>query len=184
MNTISRRKMTILAVMVSLAGASTSLAVGTGTFYTTCNIRYEHPLKIYSTNYHAGDLLPGGTRIEIHTCKSGKVKFRVEGQGVECMYTYVRKHSSLTFEQEFDRLFSAEDRFSPVVKDASSTVRNAISKGFVLEGMSKDQVLASYGWPPSHVTINPETDDTWKYWIKRMTTKTITFENGIVVNIQ
>ena len=49
--------------------------------------------------------------------------------------------------------------------------------------MSKEAVLMSYGYPPSHMTPSTE-GDVWKYWDHKFRAKLIYFRNNRVVEVQ
>lgn len=172
----------LLGLVVGVSCLSV-MAVEKGTYFTTANIWYEHPEKIYSTNYHAGRIIPAGTEVEVFYAKRGRVKFRIKDKKAGFLFTYVRKHSSLGFEEEFARLFSSENRFAKLSKKFSSKERAAVEEGKVVEGMSREAVLAAYGYPPSHKT--PDLDDNlWIYWVKRMSTKEVVFKKGKVSSVR
>lgn len=155
------------------------LAAGKGTYFTTANIWYEHPEKIYSTNYHAGRIIPAGTEVEVLSAKKNRVKFRVKGKEANYLFTFVKKHSSLGFEEEFSRLFSAKNSFAEALKKFTKAEKEAVEEGKVVEGMGREAVLAAYGYPPSHMTPDLD-DDHWIYWVKRMSKKEISFKKGKV----
>lgn len=178
----NRRTMLIIGVVVCVSCMGVQ-AAKIGTYYTTSNIWYEHPEKIYSTNYHAGKIIPAGTEIEVLSIKKGKVRFNIKAKETVFLYTYVKKHSSLSFDEEFSRIFSAENNFAEASKKFSGKEKKAVEEGKIVEGMSRKAVLAAYGYPPSHTTPDLE-DDTWMYWIKRMTTRQVVFEDGKVSSVQ
>ena len=157
----------------------TTFAINTGTYFTRVNIWYEHPEKLYSTNYHAGRIIPAGSEVDVFYAKKGRLKFRIKKIGMECMWTHVTRHSSLSFGREFDRVFAVENSFAKTSRQFHAQEKKAIDAGEIVPGMSRKAVLAAYGYPASHMT--PDLDDNqWIYWMKRMTTKKVTFENGKV----
>lgn len=163
--------------------AFSALALEAGTYYTASNMWYENPQKIYSTNYHAGDMIPGGTEVEVLSMRKGKVRFMIPGQSEKFNYIHVRKHSSSTAEDKIGRVFTVENQFADLLGNSEVEVQNAIQAGHIALGMTKAQVIASYGPPPSHVTPDAKIADTWKYWDKRTLTREVTFNEGVVVAI-
>lgn len=179
---VNKRTMWMIGAVACVTVLS-ALAAISGTYYTTANIWYELPEKIYSTNYHAGHIIPAGTEIEVLSEKKGKVRFKIKGEETVFLYTHVKKHSSLSFDKEFSRLFSSKNSFAEASKKFSAKEKKAVEEGDIVEGMSRAAVLAAYGYPPSHTT--PDLDeDNWTYWVKRMTTRQVVFEDGKVSSVK
>lgn len=177
------RRIMLLMSAAACVPAMRVLAVDPGTYYTTANIWYEHPEKIYSTNYHAGRIIPAGTEVEVLSVKKTKVQFKVKGEETVFLYTYVKKHSSLSFDEEFSRIFSSKNTFAAVSKKFTAAEKTAVEEGEVVKGMSREAALAAYGYPPSHVT--PELDDNlWIYWVMRFSKKEVTFKDGKVSSVK
>ena len=57
-----------------------------------------------------------------------------------------------------------------------------IEKGQVVKGMSKNDVIVTYGYPPKNRTSDI-TDNTWIYWNDENNSVRIVFRNGKVVEI-
>ncbi|VGO12057.1 hypothetical protein PDESU_00606 [Pontiella desulfatans] len=176
--TLSRRRMVALGAVSCLPGLG-AFAAEKGTYFTTANIWYEVPQKIYSTNYHVGRIIPAGSEIEVSSISRNRVAFKVKGNDAEYLWTFFVKHSSLDFEKEFARLFSKTNTFSELAKKLDEKTLSAIQKGKVEDGMAREAVLASYGYPPSHRTPDLD-DDVWVYWINRFKTRSVNFEDGKV----
>lgn len=87
MKTNSRTMLLALAACVPCLAV---LAAKPGSYYTTANIWYEHPEKIYSTNYHAGRIIPAGSEVEVLSAKGRRVKFRVKGKKTEFLSRMAR----------------------------------------------------------------------------------------------
>ena len=73
-----------------------------------------------------------------------------------------------------------ENRFADVVTNSEPEMQAAIQSGEVVSGMTRDQVIAARGYPPSHVTQSYQTDDIWKYWDRRAETRQVFFVNDVV----
>ena len=155
------------------------------TFYTTANIWYENPAKIYSTNYHRGAIIPVGTKVTIKKVASDEIKF-VDERGIGFTVIYLQKHSApnTTIWNYFDQYFSEENpmRKSGPFEKFSKNEKNNIKIGQIKEGMSKSAVLMSYGYPPTHRTPSLESD-VWIYWSSRFMKITVYFTDGKVFNI-
>jgi hypothetical protein len=142
--------------------------VGGQRLYTTANIWYERPDKIYSTNYHKGTILPSGTEVKDVSRAGNKIVFS-EVSGLTYTLHHVKSHSTIALEELFERYFSTDDPMAEGGKFSRFTdeEKRHISSGTVSVGMSKDAVLTAYGYPPSHRTPSLA-HNTWIYWRHRM----------------
>ena len=159
------------------------VAVG-GSYFTRVNIWYENPEKIQSTNYHTGEILPAGTSIKVLKIDKNVVMFRDE-KGTNFTLTYNSKHSGGTLSDYLERMFSEENVLdSKEYKKLSKEEKASISKGAVVEGMSKSAVLIAYGYPPVHKTKSTDMN-TWFFWETRKKMVEVTFsEDGLVTLVQ
>ena len=152
------------------------------TFYTTANIWYEHPKKIYSTNYHMGAILPVGTIVKIKKVRSKEIQFTDE-DGQSFIITFLKKHSSneMTIWDYFDQYFSEENpmREGGPFHKFSKDEKDNIKTGEIAVGMSKAAVLMSYGYPPSHKTPSLKSNR-WIYWINRFVNRSVNFKDDKV----
>ena len=132
------------------------------TYYTALNIWFEDATEIMTTNYHKGQMLPINTKVVITKYGNSGFSFTDE-KGIKYSVIYVKKYSVLPVKEIFDRYFTGQevslDRFT-------GEERKNIEAGAIAEGMSKEAVLASYGYPPAHQTLSLESDQ-WKYWKAR-----------------
>jgi hypothetical protein len=168
--------MTVL--LVTLAGSS---ALGADSplgksYYTRCNIWYENPKAIMSTNFHKGGRLPVGTKVKILGLGEGKVTFLDEGTGTMALI-YVRRHTQVSFQEFFDRHFDERDPRGTdgVFNKLTKSEQVNIETGAIAAGMSKDAVLMAYGYPPSHRTPDLKADK-WSYWKGRNETVVVNFD--------
>jgi hypothetical protein len=166
--------------------------------YLCCNTHYEKP-EITDVNYQRGAIIPYGTRVQILEVGSKRVKFQPTGHPP---ITLTLRHGKnvLTMDQYLDRLFLAEDpreKLRPVAvrpsgkgkksagkaaaESPSKTIK-LIDQGIVEEGMTREQVLMSLGYPPAHRT--PSLDaPMWTYWANRWATFEVYFEGDKVVRV-
>jgi len=171
-------------LMLSFCAPSPPLSkeVSGRTFFTAANIWYEIPEKILSTNYHLGTILPVGTKVEVDEVTSGEIRFRSE-HGQDFKFIFIKKHSSAETEisDYFHMYFSTENPLregGPYQKFSDKEKKN-IEKGTIEVGMSKEAVLMSYGYPPTHKTPSLE-GDIWVYWTSRFANSAVHFVNGRV----
>lgn len=152
------------------------------TFYTTTNIWYENPEKVYSTNYHRGTILPVGTKVTIKKLRGEEIQF-VDKSELTFKIIFLKKHSShkMTIWDYFDQYFSEENpmRKGGPFQKFSKDEKDNIKMGEIAVGMSKAAVLMSYGYPPSHRTPSLKSDG-WIYWTNRFVNSPVYFKNGKV----
>jgi len=177
-----------LCVLVVLFCLSLSHASGAnkGTYYTKVNIWYENSQKIASTNYHRGAMIPVGTKVNVLGISGDKITFTTEDQqGVTFVLINMRKHSLVDTQVLFTQHFSETDpkaaggEFSKF----NNKERDNIEAGTVSEGMSREAVIMSYGYPPKHRTP-ALTNNIWTYWDARATRRVVSFRNERVSRIE
>lgn len=149
--------------------------------YTTTNIWYERPTKILIL-FHAGAMLPVGTKITLGDMNSKAVRFTDESDTNFRIYT--RKYYNLTGPKMVELLFSKKN---PLAKGGkfhkfSKMEQKQIKLGQIKKGMSKQAVIMAYGYPPTHVNPSIESDS-WQLWKTRWNKLQVTFENGKVSRV-
>jgi len=150
--------------------------------YTKTNIWYERPTKILIL-FHAGVMLPVGTKVTLGDMNSKALRFQRE-DGMQ-FRIYTRKYYNLTGPEMAKLLFSKEN---PMAKGGafhkfSKMERKQIKLGQIKEGMSKQAVIMAYGYPPTHVNPSIESDS-WQLWKTRWNRLIVNFKNGKVSSIQ
>ncbi len=188
MKTIMKRRKAVVGAVVLFAALG-SYAMNQGTYYTKVNIWYENPEKIFSTNYHVGRILKAGTKVIVTGTDSGD-QVRVSGLGgrqirftdpetaISYIMTYVPRHSSISFEEYFERHFSETE---PVFSFSKKEMEH-IRRGTIGEGMCKEAVIVAYGYPPSHKTPSVKLD-LWIYWVSRYNTRHVRFDGDKVFEV-
>ena len=152
------------------------------TLYTKTNIWYERPTKILIL-FHAGAILPVGTKITLGDMSSKAIKFTTkDGRNFRI---YTRKYYKLTGPEMAKLLFSSKN---PMAKGGtfhkfSKMEQKQIKLGEIKKGMSRKAVIMAYGYPPTHANPNLE-QNTWTLWKTRWNRLIITFQNGKVSNIK
>jgi hypothetical protein len=148
-------------------------------FFTKCNIRFEHKDKIPSTNYHVGLMLAAGTKVKITACSKGRIQFTDEASGTAYTILQNTKHNPIELSKLFSQYFSPDNVLenNGLFNKFSRDERENMSKGTLAVGMSKEAALVAYGYPPNHRT--PSTDfDTWLYWNSKIQTVEVRFADG------
>lgn len=157
--------------------------------YTQCNMWYEHPQKMFSTNYHAGTILPIGTEIAVTKITYRKIHFRAVGLDFPFCVHFMPQHTasraggSESILKFFNRYFSPDNPSAPggLLSRATEAELRMIKAGKLSVGMSKWAVLRSYGYPPGHRTSLE--GNVWTYWVKKFNRIRVTFEDDRVTGV-
>ncbi len=145
--------------------------------YTQTGIWYI-PKKSYfvatGTNYASGDYLPPNTKVTVSRIEKKYFIFNADGKTI---YMYnVPKYTGLNMSEFFDRTLKP----TPVdMGKFTSLERKSMKTGLLKNGMSKEAVLVSRGYPPIHKTPSIS-GDTWVYWNSRGYHYPLIFKNGRV----
>jgi len=149
----------------------------TGSRYTCCNIHYEKPDSLSDANYTVGALLPFGAPATVQSMTKKSVTFGAGGNTFTLTQAYGADQESP--QQYFAKVLVETDphvRFNMF----SKSVQDAISNGRVEKGMTKEQVIMSLGYPPTHRTASTQAN-IWTYWYNRWVTFVVNFdEQGFV----
>lgn len=127
--------------------------------YTCCNFHYEKDW-INDGNYAQLPMIPAGSPIRVIDYGRYRASVDIDGKAFRLGLDYGR--TAETTEQWVAKLIVASD---PKVKMAGypANVRQAIQKGQVMVGMSKEQVIMALGYPLTNE--NPQLDaPLWRYW--------------------
>jgi len=149
------------------------------TLYTCCNLRYEGG-EINDANYGVGSMLPFGSAATVLKASSGSITFRAGGGDLTLYHKYGTAQE--TSQQYFGKILVDAD---PHVRFATypAQVQSAITDGRIERGMTKEQVIMSIGYPPSHRTTSTEMN-TWIYFYNRWITYQVQFgADGKLSNI-
>ena len=146
---------------------------------TCCNIHYETQ-EINDANYYVGSTLPLGTPALVQGVTDDSVTFLAAGHTLTLYHQYGKDQESMR--QYLDKTLVADD---PKVRVATypRAVQDAIRDGRVERGMTREQVILSLGYPPTHRT--PSTDASeWTYWYNHWVTYQVQFgPDGKVANV-
>ena len=124
------------------------------------------------TNYASGQYLPPNPKVTVSRIEK---KYFIFSTGSKTVYLYnVPKYTGLDMSAFFDRMLSLE----PVKMNRfTRTELISMKTGLLQNGMSKEAVLTSRGYPPIHKT--PSTaEDNWVYWNSRGYNYPLTFKNN------
>ena len=160
--------------------------------YTAYNLWWEKPEALWCINYKTGNMIPAGTpvrnvdfsRAQARGAERRALSFETAADGRK-YWVNIRGafHPGKSIEDYRAMLFT-EKTFEQLTAGFAAAEIDAIKEGIVIEGMSKQGVLVSYGYPPEHKT--PALDsDRWLFWMNRFRSKAICFdENDAAVACQ
>jgi hypothetical protein len=178
-----------VVVLLTLAPAG-ALAeeTGGGQLYTTQNLWFEQANSLWCINYKTGTIIPAGTAVKDVAVVKAETGAMAGGQRVAIGFTTVeggqrylvnfapKFHPGKAIEDYQTLLFSSRT-LTELTAGMSEQEVEAIRAGKVVEGMSKQAVLVSYGIPPEHKTTSPDANR-WMYWTTRFVSKEICFDNA------
>ena len=127
--------------------------------YACCNLHYSGDW-ISDSNLAQLPFIPAGTPISVRKIDGYRAYVEVEGKPMRLGHDYGRADE--TTEQWVNKLVVLDDPKAKIAK-FSPAVRNAIAKGQLMKGMTKEQVIMSVGHPQTNE--NPRLDGPyWRYW--------------------
>lgn len=146
---------------------------------TCCNIHYETD-DINDANYFVGSTIPPGTPVQVQAMGSDSVTFTANGKKLSLHHRYGTAQESL--QQYVNKILVADDPKTRLAS-FSRSAQQAIHEGRVEKGMTKEQVIMSLGYPPTHRTASTN-DSEWTYWYNRWVSYKVQFDNqGVVANV-
>ncbi len=183
------RLMTVMLALTALGiagGCRTGDAVETeasqkrytGGVYTAYNIWHENADGVSCVNYHRGAMIPAGTALQsAEVSRKNRIKF-VTQDGREFTLRFRSGfHPGVSIHQYLERMVT-ERTFEELTANFTQEEIDAIQRGTIVIGMSKEAVIISRGYPPEHETPTTSSN-VWKYWENRFKTKLVHFDaNG------
>lgn len=154
-------------------------------YYTKANMCYERQNQILSINWHLGAILPAGTQVKVVGYGKDKIRFEVSSMSASFTLINAKRYSTINLEMLFKQYFSKDDIYAQggLISNFTQEEQENIKKGIISEGMSKEAVLVSYGYPPSHRTPNTKLDY-WEYWKNKFKRDIVYFQYNKVVKIE
>lgn len=142
------------------------------TLYTCCNIHFEKD-EIVDANYYVGSNLAFGSPVAIQGMTKDSATFTAGATKLTLLHRYGTQQESL--DQYLSKVLVSTD---PHVRFQSfpPKVQEAITNAKVEKNMTREQVLMSIGYPPTHKTASID-QPTWTYWYNRWVTYTVTFDD-------
>jgi hypothetical protein len=146
---------------------------------TCCNIHYEGE-EVSDANYFVGATLPAGTPVQVQSMRSDSVTFTADGKKLSLYHRYGTAQESL--QQYVNKVLVSDDPKAHLATFPRAA-QQAIRDGRVEKGMTREQVIMSLGYPPTHRTAST-TSNEWTYWYNRWVTYKVQFDDaGLVSNV-
>jgi SmpA / OmlA family len=125
-------------------------------------------------NYWEGETVPAGTPVHVVGMKGDSVTFIASGTKLTLAHDYGTGDETLR--QYLDKVLVPTDP-SPRIASYPKEVRHAIERAKVERGMTRDEVIASLGYPPTPDTPSLH-DREWTYWYNRFQSYTVVFNDA------
>ena len=155
-----RRGLRVLGIAAALAAAGSAAAQDRYDGYLCCNMRSDGSW-ISDSNYAEGGkrVIPAGTPARVTGYGRYRVKVQVDGQKQEIGNDYSRDLDNAAFAA---RYVVREDPKAAIAAWPAK-VQEAVRQSKVAPGMTREQVIASLGYPIS--SENPDLESNlWRYW--------------------
>jgi len=179
------RRVALLGVVVFIAACKQPAPPGllqeyqSRSLMTCCNMHYETD-EVNDANYFVGSTIPAGTPVQVQAMSGNSVTFIADGKKLTVVHSYGRDQESM--QQWVGKLLVADDPKAKLTTFPKSA-QQAIRDGRVEKGMTREQVIMSLGYPPTHRTAST-TSNEWTYWYNRWVTYKVQFDNqGLVANV-
>ncbi len=130
--------------------------------YTCCNFHYDKDW-ISDANWRRAAMIPAGAKIKVLDYGSNRASVEIDGKPMRIGQDYGRKEESI---QQFMQKVVVKNNPQAKVAKYPENIREAIKTGNVVPGMTREQVIISVGYPPTHKT--PSLDSpVWNHWASR-----------------
>lgn len=144
---------------------------------TAYNLWYKTPDNLTPENIQQGKIIPFGTDVQIESMTDSRIVFRANGELFTLNYDQTK--TTIPMEDFARELFTT----ALAVETASGATPAQFEKmrrGVIEKGMTRKQVLITYG-RPSRIRTPNILSDTWIYWLDRVKSKRVIFKNDKVL---
>ena len=181
----------VAIIMVMAMGEALWAEVQEKQLYTAYNIWYEpgKETNLWCINYKTGNMIPAGTKVgnvALDRARKGRIlgaeeislTFTTLSDGKQYWVNINKKFHPGKSINDYKEMMFTNKPFEEITKGLQEFEIEAITRGVVVKGMSKQGVFISYGPPPEHRTPNYMESSSWIYWMKRLKTKEIYFDEN------
>jgi hypothetical protein len=139
--------------------------------FTCCNLHYNNDW-ISDANWGQQAMLPAGLPIKVTDYGRYRIGVEIDGRKFRIGQDYGRQEPLAALAR---KIVVTEDP-KPKIAAWPAPVRDAVKAGRIRVGMTKEQVLASVGYPPSHQTPTLESPF-WKHWYSNFGNYLVEFDD-------
>ena len=118
---------------------------------------YGENVIYYSNRYFGGTFIPAGSECIIQDISRDSIKFTFNGEEY-VLADWICDVSAVNVKQSFEKFFS-KDKSEIGLEEVNPDFREHVQEGFVKEGMTKQEVLLSIGYPAYLGVKDPTYDD-------------------------
>jgi len=130
--------------------------------YTCCNLHYEYD-RISDANWSNLPMIPAGARIRVVEYGMNRATVEIDGKPIRIGHDYGRdRESTETYVRKLVVPWDPKE----LIASYPPEVREAIFRGVVIPGMTREQVLIAAGYPPTHRTLTLDSN-VWHLWASR-----------------
>ena len=181
------RKLFILMVMMLVISSNICMAgekrkQGDKQLFLAHNIwKMRNSYNQKCINYKVGQVIPFGSEVvnaEVFSKEFGgwlMIGFTLKETKKRMEVRFTRQwHPGKTIYDYYDLMFTEKNPFE-ISAGMDAEILKYASQGELITGMSKQEVILVYGYPPEHVT--PSLDkNVWTYWMDKFRRKKICFD--------
>ncbi|MDY6792830.1 MAG: SHOCT domain-containing protein [Thermodesulfobacteriota bacterium] len=160
-------------------------AISQQKLYTAYNIWKWSGFNMKCINYKGGrSFIPAGTEISKskvtdfcygHDCRK-IISFKTTTNNKNYKIFYTKNYHPGKTIEDYKRMMFTTKNFAELTAGLTQHEINAIKKGIIQNGMSKEAVFICYGPPPEHATPS-RNGNVWLYWKNKRTTERIVFNS-------
>jgi hypothetical protein len=150
------------AATLAATGGRVSSAQGLRLGFACCNLRYTGD---WVSDMGSGELpfIPVGTQLLVREVEGARANVEADGKAYRFGHDYGRAQEKTP--EWVDKLVVLDDP-APKIAKFPASVRTVIEAGKIAQGMTKEQVIMSMGYPATSETPKLEAA-TWKYyWLR------------------
>jgi hypothetical protein len=127
--------------------------------FACCNLHYDKDW-INDGNYAELPMIPAGTPVEVMKYGFNRAYIKVDGKPMRLGHDYGRSQESL--EAWVGKIIVSEDP-RPRIAGYPRAVQAAIHEGKVMVGMTREQAIASIGYPLTSENVSLD-EPMWRIW--------------------
>ncbi len=147
------------------------------TVYLKCNIWYQNPDDISSLNYQTGRILPFGHEVMPLSASEKHVSFK-DASGVVFTIKFDAESMMIPVQEYIRRIFTTTPPFE-WLKGIPVTTVDRIMAGQVVPGMTREEVILSFGHPAAGRTPSLS-ENSYLYYLSPDKVIYVVFQGDVV----